>query len=286
MVYQYHVKKKNIFTYLDKIGFKHIFVVWMAMILLFGVGYHLVNTYKESVLVSGKGDSPTGYAGLMNSIYFSFITATSTGYGDIIPVGIARFMALSEVIIGLLLFGVIISKLVSVKQETILQEIYDLSFEEKINRLRSALHLFRNDANKLIDHLEKRTVTKRQIEDLWITFTPFDVSLSEINRIIHTTTRKQDNEYVKKLDELHIELLLNGVTSSLAKTLELLHLLHAYKIDWKKNEMFFNILNSSVITAGNIHQFCKEYTAADRRFHERVNDLERVLFKVKYMVVE
>ena len=56
-----------------------------------------------------------------------------------------------EAVSGLILFGILISKLVSSKQEIILEEVYDMSYEEKMNRLRSGLYLFRSDANKVID---------------------------------------------------------------------------------------------------------------------------------------
>jgi voltage-gated potassium channel Kch len=47
-------------------------------------------------------------------IYFSFVTLTSTGYGDILPATpLARFFAVVEAVMGMLVVAILISRLVS-----------------------------------------------------------------------------------------------------------------------------------------------------------------------------
>ncbi len=82
---------------------------------------------------------------LPDSIYFSFVTATTTGFGDFLPQGWFKLIVIAEVICGLLLLALVTSKLVSIKQDILLKEIYDMSFYERINRLRSGLLLFRQN---------------------------------------------------------------------------------------------------------------------------------------------
>lgn len=43
-----------------------------------------------------------------HSFYFSAITFTSLGYGDIIPIGFGRILVIWEIILGLLMYGVVI----------------------------------------------------------------------------------------------------------------------------------------------------------------------------------
>ena len=67
--------------------------------------------------------------GFVTAIYFSFVTALSIGYGDVVPLGLFRIVAIVEGAAGLLIFGCVISKLVSRRQEELTEEIHqhDLS---------------------------------------------------------------------------------------------------------------------------------------------------------------
>ena len=69
------------------------------------------------------------------------LSATSIGFGDVVPVGPARVIAVAEALAGLLIFGAIVSKLVSRRQEQLIEEIHRVSFENRLGRLRTNLHL-------------------------------------------------------------------------------------------------------------------------------------------------
>lgn len=91
-----------------------------------------------------RGDLPgAGWSleSLAACVYFSFVTVLSMGYGDIAPLGAARVLALLEGAAGLLIFGLIISKLVSRRQEELLEETHDVAFEVRLGRIRTNLHL-------------------------------------------------------------------------------------------------------------------------------------------------
>jgi hypothetical protein len=64
---------------------------------------------------NGGGQSMNGF----NGIYFSFITLSTVGYGDITPVSrAARWLAAMEAMIGLLYVAVLIARLVSLYSRT------------------------------------------------------------------------------------------------------------------------------------------------------------------------
>lgn len=247
-------KRFNYQHFLEKVSVRQIFCIWMATIIISGIAYFLLQMYTPNSLVSLKGDTFTGITGLFNAIYFSFITATSTGYGDIVPLGIARLIALGEVVVGLLLFGSLISKFVSAKQELILQEIYDISFDEKINRIRSALYLFRSDANKIIDKIENSTISPRRISDLWITFTTLENSMHEIIKVIRP---QKNHSYIKHIDELNLELLLDSISLSLKKACDLFTILDDKQLNWR-NDTLTSILTAIEINLNEIASLLKK----------------------------
>ena len=69
----------------------HILAIW-----IFGAGYFMALSAP-----SMGGFSGTPVTGLMDCIYFSFITYSTLGFGDIVPYGWLRFMVGVEAMLGL-----------------------------------------------------------------------------------------------------------------------------------------------------------------------------------------
>jgi potassium channel LctB len=115
--------------------------LWFWMILGFGGIYWLAGIFMGHGILSAGEPIGSDLSGLLTSIYFSFVTALSIGYGDVVPVGAFRALAVAEGAAGLLIFGVVISKLVSRHQEELTAEIHRITFEDRLNRVRANLHL-------------------------------------------------------------------------------------------------------------------------------------------------
>jgi hypothetical protein len=67
-------------------------------IVLFAIGYYALITMGGYGTLAGEN-----YKGVLDIGYFSFVTYTSLGYGDITPVGGLRFVAQMEVLTGLVM---------------------------------------------------------------------------------------------------------------------------------------------------------------------------------------
>jgi len=163
-------EESKLYHFFDKISFAQIFVIWILIIILFGFLYFFLTNSSTYLMPTHSSKATT----IVDAIYFSFITATSTGFGDIVPVGFDRIVALVEVILGLTLFAMVTSKLVSIKQESILNEIYDIALTERINRLRSSLYLFRTDLYRLIIQVEDGSIKKRESNLIWTNFSLYE----------------------------------------------------------------------------------------------------------------
>ncbi len=115
--------------------------IWFGLICGFGVIYWVAGGVAGHGLRAGGAPVMATWDGLFTSVYFSFVTALSIGYGDVIPTGFFRALAVTEGAAGLILFGAVISKLVSRRQEELTGEIHRIAFEARLGRVRTNLHL-------------------------------------------------------------------------------------------------------------------------------------------------
>ena len=79
--------------------------------------------------------------GLLSALYFSFVTTTSVGYGDVLPLGPVRILSIFEAVTGLLIFGALVAKFVSRRQDELVRDIYNVTFENRLDRVQTNLHL-------------------------------------------------------------------------------------------------------------------------------------------------
>ncbi len=73
----------------------HLCEIW-----IFAFGYELLKFFHPGDLLQGNLS-----LGFLDVVYFSGITFSTLGYGDVVPLGPARFMAAMEALTGLVLIA-------------------------------------------------------------------------------------------------------------------------------------------------------------------------------------
>jgi Ion channel len=101
--------------------------------------------------------------GLSSALYFSFVTATSLGYGDVIPIGTARAIAVGESVTALLVFGAVVAKFVSHRQDELVREIYRVTFDERLDRVQSNLHVIISELLSITSICEMPTMPLQRV---------------------------------------------------------------------------------------------------------------------------
>ncbi len=231
-----HVKTPKLTKFLDSIGFFQILVLWFVIISLFGLVYFGFSG-EHAYLSDTNTDSRTGELG--DLIYFSFVTATTTGFGDILPHGFFRVVAIIEASFGFILLAIVTSKIVSLKQDVMLGELYELSLSEKINRLRSSLLVFRQNISRVMDKVEDGSMKKGR--DMYVHFVGLEHALHEAFVLMG----RSEHEFTKPIDPVSAELIYTSFINSFEKLLELLELLDEHKVEWRR-EVAFEILQRSI----------------------------------------
>jgi Ion channel len=118
-----------------------LFMIWIGTILVSGACFWLGALVGEHGLVEAGHPLGADLNGFVSALYFSFVTATSIGYGDIVPIGVGRVIAVAEAITALLIFGAVVAKFVSHRQEELVSEIHRITFEERLDRIETNLHM-------------------------------------------------------------------------------------------------------------------------------------------------
>lgn len=115
--------------------------LWVGTIAACALAYWMLTIMGVASLRESGRLIDADAAGLITALYFSFVTATSVGFGDVVPIGAARAIAIGEAVAGLLIFGAVVSKLVSRRQEAVVHEIHRIAFEDRLERVQTDLHL-------------------------------------------------------------------------------------------------------------------------------------------------
>jgi len=135
--------------FVDRQSTPRLFSVWLGLALMFGVVYWMAGLLHHSGLWENGRWVDGSRRGLLSAIYFSFVTVTSVGYGDVVPRGLARIAAVGEAIAGLLIFGAVVAKFVSRRQDQVVREIHRVTFEERIDRIQTNLHMLLSELQSI-----------------------------------------------------------------------------------------------------------------------------------------
>ncbi|MBS3158903.1 two pore domain potassium channel family protein [Candidatus Woesearchaeota archaeon] len=281
----FHVDK-----FIRKVDFDLIIIFYFLFIILFGSIFFLLSFTSEHGIYDYNGRINTDITGYVDAIYFSFVTSTSLGYGDIRPLGVSRIFSVIEVVLSLFIFGIAISKIFSVKQEKILSELYDFSFQERVTRIISGLYNFRAEIDSVIHKLNERLpgqkqLTKHEIEDqldyIEGNLHAFTSYLIDINKILiqkeATLQGKLSSRGMEgirnNLSDFKVNIILDNLRNSMEKIEELITALNERKISWKtkaivKNlETVFGLIEGVCIDCISIRHTSINETIRELRMH-------------------
>ena len=271
-------KRKNAFTRtaLDKLNFFHILLLWCLMTLIFGLIYYGASGNKAHLLNTEFNETVNS---ISKSIYFSFATATTVSFSNMVPFGFFETVVIVQKIIGLLMLALVTSKFVSIKQNVILTEIYEISVYEKINRIRSSLLIFRQNISRLINKIEENSINRREIKDFYSHLSSFEDALNEI---LTLTVKSDKNGFIKILDAVNAQLLFTSILSSFEKLHELMLALDRNSLEWRR-DVTLTLLQSCTNTADILFN---KLTSSKMLAEKTINDLNQQKSKVTRLIAD
>ena len=193
----------------------NLLLIWVGIAIGFGVIFFLI---QGSLINSRTGEVVTN---LGEAVYFSFISISTIGYGDIYPLGFARFLTAFEGLLGWILFGIIVYRVVSVKQDFILKEIHNLSNDQYLNRIRNSLFISNTNIVRFIKDVNSKKISKSSSGyELSIISTTLSSNIDDAKRFlcksksaIFGETREEEVFLLVKIINLCIANMINSINA-------------------------------------------------------------------------
>ena len=243
-----------------------IFGLYIILINVYGTFFFILSFSDANAIYRESGKITMDFAGYIDSIYFSFVTSTSLGYGDITPLGLSRMLSILEALTSLIMFGAIISKVLSGNQEKILEELYDVSFQERFTRIISGLYNFRAEIDRIMSKSQnlKKEETEELMQGVEYNLHLLSSYLADSEKILPDIKKN-----LKKSPDLKEDLILESIHNSISKLEEILVMFKKRNINYRRKAIIHNtkmIVDSTenickkCINLGfqNIHEIAKE----------------------------
>lgn len=216
-------RRERVINLINALTIRQWVSLWFTMILFCASMYWLGSLTPWPGLAQDGNPVRSDWSGLGDCIYFSFVTATTVGYGDIVPsASWARALAAIEAMGGMLLVGAVISRLLSAQQEKLLQDTHDLAFNEHLGRMQNSLHLLISEFQDLEALQLDGRIEQSKTE---LRFSSGATILLRDLKIVKDLLQ----ERMEKADEGSLELLLLTLNSTLRAYLEVLSLVKCSK---------------------------------------------------------
>lgn len=245
---------------LQECTFTQLAYLWFLLGIGFASTYYLVSLAPQNALLYMNNPLGHGLSDFLEMIYFSFMTLTATSPATFMPLGVLKMLNVIELFCGLITFGLLISKIISARQEKLIEEIYDLSFEEKVSKLRSTLYVYRANTSRVIDRIQAAMrVRNFDITDLEANLEGLKSSINRIERFLVSESKKS----VTKVDELTLNLLFNSLSLSVSKIIDTINLLNARKYDWKRKAAIVKHVSSCIASTRGIQSLYEKKQLKD-----------------------
>ncbi len=216
---------------LTNTSYRQLLLVWLGMVMIFAFAYFLLSFRGSSNGIIALEGMPA-LQKFGNALYFSTITSTTVGYGDLVPHGVAKLVAALQSLSGLFVSGIFVAKLVSYRQEITLDRVYRLTFEDVFYNTREGLFIIRKDFDRIIQHVAGgQDIAEHDWENIAIACRHAQTLLEGIPDFY------SQNPHLYTIDAKREYLLLDAVCRTLARLQHLLETFDRHALDWRSHRI-------------------------------------------------
>jgi hypothetical protein len=185
---------------IERLSPAQLFSVWLGMVVASGSVYWLTGFSRLPGLVDSGRPIAGTLGGLLSALYFSFVTTTSVGYGDVLPVGPVRILSIVEAVSGLLIFGALVAKFVSRRQDEVVRDIYMVTFESRLDRVQTNLHLVLSELQAIASLCDEGVTQPQRVgARLESAVLVFGVELRAIHGLLYSPQHAPEEEVLEAI---------------------------------------------------------------------------------------
>jgi hypothetical protein len=187
---------------------------------------------------------------------------------------------MGQAISALLIFALFVTKLVSRRQDSVLEEVHRMTSESIFYNIRQGLFLVRKDFDMLIHELQMR---KELTEQDWeILTTAYLQAQNLIEEIPNLYNGQGQDLYI--IDVKREKLLLEAIYRTIRRTAKFLDTMEEHAIDWKKHKDSVEEFHELVRVMHNVMPLWREKSPSKERiqmFDDIVKMSEGLLERVR-----
>ena len=127
---------------IDQLSLRRWLSLWVGTVFISALFYWFASLYMEGhgvrcTIHNGMKESSISFA---TALYFSCVSTTTLGYGDFAPEGISRVFTIFQACLGMIVIGVIISKILARHQEQMISDTNRIALTERSASVLTALN--------------------------------------------------------------------------------------------------------------------------------------------------
>lgn len=143
---RFNLVKRAIAIWIDQKRLSHFVFLFVIGIVFFGILYSILTSFNQGL---ASNTTPSTQITPWTSIYFSVVTVSTLGYGDIVPIGFSKILACFEVVFGLTMMGIIVAKLTSGRLSYHVRRLFRSDTQKRLEVYLAAFVIVRDEFTQL-----------------------------------------------------------------------------------------------------------------------------------------
>ena len=139
---------QRVFIFLvEEFGMRWYILFFAVAVIFFGITYRLLTPIGHGI---GQNFTPLSDVTFLEGIYFSIITVSSLGYGDMHPMGFSKALICMEVLMGLAVIGIMIAKVTSRRLSYHVERLFTFDAQKRLEDIAAKFDTSRVALNKIM----------------------------------------------------------------------------------------------------------------------------------------